>query len=72
MASLFSGSRPMSFNEMQCFMKEHYGKTPSAIRISVGLATNFADTQCYLAFMRSLLDRTAEEVGELLPTLLYA
>jgi molybdenum cofactor sulfurtransferase len=63
MASLFVGKEPVSFLEMQDYMKACYGKTPSAIRVSLGLVSNFADVHRYLRFVRGFLDKTAEEIG---------
>jgi selenocysteine lyase/cysteine desulfurase len=43
------------------------GRVLGAIRISVGLATNFADVYRFAAFARSFLDRPAGEVEQSQP-----
>jgi hypothetical protein len=38
------------------------GKTPSTVRISLGVASNFADVYRFMAFAASFRDRLAAEV----------
>ena len=63
MAPLFGREEPMSFDEMGAFVYEHYGKTANAVRISVGLASNFADVYRFLCFAAGFLDKTLEDIG---------
>ena len=44
-------------------MRSRFGKVISAVRISVGLASNFADVYRMVEFTRGLLDQTVEQVG---------
>lgn len=42
----------MSFNELFDYAQASRGKTPSALRISVGLVSNFADVYYSIGFLR--------------------
>jgi molybdenum cofactor sulfurtransferase len=44
------------------FQRQIQGKTTGALRLSVGLATNFADVSKYLQFARSFVDRKVSEL----------
>jgi molybdenum cofactor sulfurtransferase len=68
MKSLFAGDKAMSFAEMGAFVQEHYGKAASAVRVSLGLASTFADVQRFLAFVAGFIDKTVEEIGEPSPS----
>ncbi|MBN1484797.1 MAG: aminotransferase class V-fold PLP-dependent enzyme, partial [Chloroflexia bacterium] len=63
MDDLFQYGRKLSFLEMRDVIEQKYGKNVSAVRISVGLASNFSDVYRLLKFVRGLLDRTAKQVG---------
>jgi selenocysteine lyase/cysteine desulfurase len=63
MKPFFQAARGMSYQELADAMLEKYGKNVSSIRVSVGLASNFADVYRFVAFARGFLDRTVEEVG---------
>ena len=58
-------ARPrLSFQELRREMQARFGRDVSAVRISVGIASNFADVDAFVRFATRLLDHTAEEVGE--------
>jgi selenocysteine lyase/cysteine desulfurase len=63
MREFFQGERGMSFLELREAMWKRFGKSVSAVRVSVGLVTNFADVYKFVQFARGFLDRTVEEVG---------
>jgi selenocysteine lyase/cysteine desulfurase len=44
------------------FRRQILGKTTGALRLSIGLATNFADIERYLKFARTFLDKTRVEL----------
>jgi selenocysteine lyase/cysteine desulfurase len=44
-------------------MQERGGKTVGAIRVSLGLVSNFADVQYFLAFVSQFKDQTALSIG---------
>jgi molybdenum cofactor sulfurtransferase len=47
------------------FMHQHNGKSTGAIRVSLGLASNIADVDRFLAFAAGFRDRTIAAVGPL-------
>lgn len=62
-AEFFSGDEPLAFDELRNRIRNKYGKEIGALRISVGLASNFADAYRFVDFVRAFLDRTADDVG---------
>jgi selenocysteine lyase/cysteine desulfurase len=54
----------MSFQEMNQVMQEQFAVTINAIRISVGLASNFADAERAISFLAGYRNRAAAEVGD--------
>lgn len=64
MCAVFARGKPMSFSELSLFMQER-GKSISAIRISVGLATTFEDAYCFMSFAERLRDETMTSLGPL-------
>lgn len=64
MRSFFTSSTPLSFQELRREMQAHFGRDVSAVRVSVGIASNFQDVDAFIRFAMRLLDHTAEEVGE--------
>ncbi|HWQ15906.1 MAG TPA: aminotransferase class V-fold PLP-dependent enzyme [Roseiflexaceae bacterium] len=60
MAQCFTGDKPVSFEEFYELLRPT-GKHPSTVRISVGLATNFADVYSFVQFARGFLDAPAED-----------
>ena len=63
MREFFKDERGLSFLELRDEMEKRFGKSVSAVRVSVGIASNFADVYHFLSFARGFLDRTVEEVG---------
>ncbi len=66
-APFFTEGHAIPFEELRARMHERFGKQIGAIRVSVGLASNFADVYRFADFVRALLDRTAAEVGRIDP-----
>ena len=64
MRSFFTSATPLSFQELRREMQSYFGRDVSAVRVSVGLASNFADVEAFIRFATRLLDHTAEEIGE--------
>jgi len=56
----FRNAGDISFEQ---FQRQIAGKTTGALRLSVGLATNFADAAKYLDFARSFVDCTAGDLA---------
>lgn len=63
MCEFFRGPAPLSFQELRAQMYARFGKDVSAVRLSVGLASNFADVDAFIRFAMRFLDRTAAEIG---------
>ncbi len=62
MAVAFEGGDRMSFEQFLSVLEDRDGKSAGAVRISVGLATNFADVYRFRAFASGFIDQTAAEV----------
>ncbi|PKB80033.1 MAG: hypothetical protein BZY88_10285 [SAR202 cluster bacterium Io17-Chloro-G9] len=62
MAAAFEDGERMTFEQFLCVLEDRDGKSAGAVRISMGLASNFADVYRFLAFARSFIDQTAGEV----------
>lgn len=62
MAVAFEGGDRMSFEQFLSVLEDRDGKSARAVRISVGLATNFAYVYRFRAFASGLIDHTAAEV----------
>jgi selenocysteine lyase/cysteine desulfurase len=63
MRAWFGRDRPVSFRELRDQLLVERDLLVAAIRISVGLATTFADVYRFMCFMQGFVDRTADEVG---------
>ncbi len=55
---------PMSYRELRDRIRIEHGRLPSAIRISVGVATNFADAYRFLCFLQGFVDRSVAEINQ--------
>jgi selenocysteine lyase/cysteine desulfurase len=62
-AEFFRGGEGMSFQDLRSRIRKDYGKEIGAVRVSIGLASNFADVLRFLRFARGFLDTTAAELG---------
>jgi len=62
MACYFTGAAPSSFYEFYDLLHVATGKTPSTIRVSLGLASNFADVYTFVRFLEEFRDRRAAEL----------
>jgi selenocysteine lyase/cysteine desulfurase len=56
----FVSEEAVTYPQLYAMMQES-GKTASTFRVSLGIASNFADVQRFIEFARSLRDITAEE-----------
>jgi molybdenum cofactor sulfurtransferase len=63
MAKWFERDEPMSFLDLRDRLLTEHGLLVAAIRISVGVATNFADAYRFLDFMRRFVNRRVDEIG---------
>ncbi|MFN3980596.1 MAG: aminotransferase class V-fold PLP-dependent enzyme [Caldilinea sp.] len=62
MACYFTGKAPSSFYEFYDLLHTATGKTPSTIRVSLGLASNFADAYTFVQFLTEFVDQRADEL----------
>jgi len=62
MSELFRADHKLQYFELVDRLAAH-GKHVSAIRISLGIATNFDDVYRLVAFMRRFLNRTVTDIG---------
>jgi len=62
MTTCFADEERMSFSQFLTCLQSIDGKSAGAIRVSVGLATNFADVYRFLEFAQSFLNKKAEGI----------
>ncbi len=63
MAEGFKEGRRMAFPFFLSIIEHKAGKSAGAVRISVGLATNFADVYRFIRFAHGFLDKSSEKIG---------
>lgn len=63
MRDFFGRSEAVSFLDLRSDMLDRYDLLVSAIRVSVGVATNFTDVYRFLCFVQGFVDRSVDEVG---------
>lgn len=63
MRGFFGRSEPVSFLDLRGEMLAAYDLLVSAIRVSVGIASNFTDVFRFLCFVQGFVDRTVDEIG---------
>ncbi|HSR14120.1 MAG TPA: aminotransferase class V-fold PLP-dependent enzyme [Gemmatimonadales bacterium] len=63
LAGFFQAGEGMGFHELRDRIRQAFDKEIGSARISVGLASNFADAAVFMRFARGFLDRPAAEVG---------
>jgi|SRR5579859_5439420 len=59
----FSRGEPVSYLDLRDRIWIEHGRLPSAIRISVGLATNFADVYRFVCFLQRFADRSVADIN---------
>ena len=64
MRQWFGRAEPVSYPELRDRIRIEHGRLPSAIRISVGVATNFADAYRFLCFLQGFVDRSVAEIDQ--------
>lgn len=68
MARYFIGrSGPMTFEECSWTLRASTGKPPNTMRISLGLASNFADAFAFVAFARRFVNVPSDQLPAALP-----
>ena len=54
----------MSPADLRAGLLREHGRAVSAIRISVGVATNFSDVRRFMCFLQGFVDRTVDDIGD--------
>ncbi|NJN81157.1 MAG: aminotransferase class V-fold PLP-dependent enzyme [Caldilineaceae bacterium] len=65
MAHCFAGLEPVSFDQFFATVQQLGGKSPSTVRVSLGLASNFADVYRFRQFAQEFVDRSAADVKQM-------
>jgi selenocysteine lyase/cysteine desulfurase len=60
----FGRDEPMSALQLRERLHIDHGRLVSAIRVSVGVVTNFADVFVFLCFLQNFVDRCADEIAQ--------
>jgi selenocysteine lyase/cysteine desulfurase len=60
----FEGTEPISFSALRDQMLQQHGVQVAAVRISVGVASTFADVHRFAGFLQHFVDRSTTEVGQ--------
>ena len=64
MASCFEETEvPVTLSECQAIIADHTGKLPNTIRVSLGIASNFADVWRFVRFAQRFRDRAAADLA---------
>ena len=67
MAGMMAENRRISYDEFFGRMLAEYGKYPGTVRVSVGLASNFADVARFVRFVQGFADQPSSRVGMSVP-----
>ena len=60
----FGRARPVSYLDLRDGIWIEHGRLPSAIRISVGVATTFADTYRFACFLQGFVNRSVADINQ--------
>ncbi len=63
MRDFFGRSDAVSFMDLRREMLDRYDLLVAAVRVSVGVASNFTDVYRLICFLQSFLDRSTDEIG---------
>ena len=64
MRQWFGRGEPVSYLELRDGIRLEHGRLPSAIRISVGVATNFADVYRFVCFLQGFAEQSIAEINQ--------
>ena len=62
MAEAFKDDERMTLDQFLSVLEQKDGQSAGAVRISLGLASNFADVYSFAHFARSLLDISVKQI----------
>lgn len=63
MAQCFAGPSPLSYAQFFELIHAQTGKTPSTMRVSLGLVSNFADVHALMRFLAGFRDRSSQDMA---------
>lgn len=63
MRQYFGRDRALSFLELRSDMLDRYDLLVSAVRASVGIATNFTDVYRFMCFLQGFVDKSVDDIG---------
>ena len=63
MTKWFGRDEPVSPAELRAGLFREHRRSVAAIRISMGVATNFGDVYRFMSFLRGFVDRTVDDIG---------
>ena len=63
MGKWFEGDEPLSYLDLRDRLLAEHDVLVAAIRVSMGVATNFADVYRFTCFMQEFVNRSVEEIG---------
>ena len=63
MGKWFEGDEPLSYLDLRDRLLAEHDVLVAAIRVSMGVATNFADVYTLTCFMQEFVNRSVEEIG---------
>jgi molybdenum cofactor sulfurtransferase len=64
-ADYFSNGDGIDFDELRTRMRREHGREVGAVRVSLGMASNFADAYRFVSLLMTFVDRTAAEIDAL-------
>ena len=64
MRQWFAREEAVSFLELREQLLAQYDLLVAAVRVSVGVATNFTDVFRFMCFMQGFVDRTVADIGD--------
>jgi selenocysteine lyase/cysteine desulfurase len=64
-ADYFGNGDGIDFDELRTRLRREHGREVGAVRVSLGMASNFADAYRFVSFLETFVDRTADEIDAL-------
>jgi molybdenum cofactor sulfurtransferase len=64
MGTWFGRQEPVWPDELRDGLFRQYDRVLSAVRVSLGIASNFADVYRFACFLQNFVDRTTDEITD--------
>ena len=65
METWFGRAEPVWPDELRDGLIRQHDRVLSAVRVSLGIASNFADIYRFACFLQNFVDRTADEIADI-------